>query len=165
MSLIPFLILLSGSDPSAIARPSDPCALLSRDEVAAVLQAQVEDATADGPYQDDETGASQETCVYQAGENVLVVQVETFSTAADAEKTMTRLFVAQEVDSEDTSIVVSEPSKEGKAYWASTPKAATIMAQHDTRTISVGVKGSQLAKPESYRAALRKALRDAAGRV
>lgn len=165
MSLIPFLMFLSGSVPPAPTRLSDPCALLTRDEVTAVLQAQVEDATADGPYQDEDTGASQETCVYQAGENVLVVSVETFPTAADAEKTLTRLFVAQEVDSEDTSIVVSESSQEGKAYWASTAKAATIMAQRDTRTISVGVKGSELAKPESYRAALRKALRDAAGRV
>jgi hypothetical protein len=165
MSLIPLLLLLSGSDPGVIARPRDPCTLLTPDEVTAVLRTPVEDATADGPYQDEETGASQETCVYQAGENALVISVETFPTAAEAEKAMTRLFVAQEVDSEDTSIVATEPSQPGKAYWASTAKAATIIAQRDARTISVGVKGSQLAKPESYRAALRKALRDAAGRV
>ncbi|HSE67464.1 MAG TPA: hypothetical protein VLB12_10775 [Gemmatimonadales bacterium] len=165
MSLIPLLMVLSGSAPGVLARSSDPCALLTRDEVTAVLQAQVEDATPDGPYQDDETGASQETCVYQAGENVLVVSVETFPTSAEAEKAMTRLSVAQEVDSEDTSIVVTEAPQQGKAYWASTAKAATIIAQHDARTISVGVKGSQLSKPESYRAALRKALRHAVGRV
>jgi hypothetical protein len=164
-SLIPLLILLAGPHPSAARKASDPCALLTSDEVTAVLQTQVEDATADGPYQDEENGASQESCLYQAGENVLVISIETFPTAADAEKAMTRLSVAQEVDSEDTSIVVSEPSQEGKAYWASTAKAATLMAQRDTRTISVGVRGSRLSKPESYRAALRKALRDAAGRV
>ena len=58
---------------------------------------------------------------------------------------MTRLSVAQEVDSEDTSIVVKEPSQQGKAYWASTAKAATIIAQpRESRTISVGGQGTQL---------------------
>jgi len=165
MSLIPLLLVLSASPPGAVAQASDPCALLTRDEVTTVLGAQVDDATADGPYQDDETGASQETCVYQAGENVLVVSVETFASPAEADKAMTRLSVAQEVDSEDTSIVVKEPSQQGKAFWASTAKAATIMARRDSRTISVGVKGTQLSNPKSYREALRKALHDAAGRV
>ncbi len=165
MSLIPLLLVLSASSPGAVAQVIDPCALLTRDEVTTVLGAQVEDATADGPYQDEETGASQETCVYQAGENVLVVSVETFASPAEAEKAMTRLSVAQEVDSEDTSIVVKEPSQQGKAYWASTAKAATIIAQRESRTISVGVKGTQLSNPKSYREALRKALRDAAARV
>jgi hypothetical protein len=165
MSLIPLLLALSASPPSALAPASDACALLTRDEVTAVLQTQVEDATADGPYQNEENGASQETCVYQAGENVLVVSVETFASAAEAEKSMTRLSVAQEVDSEDTSIVVTEPSPQGKSFWASTAKAATIIAQRESRTISVGVKGTQLSNPQSYRQALRKALRDAAGRV
>jgi hypothetical protein len=154
--------VLSASPPGAVAPASDACALLTRDEVTAVLQTPMEDATADGPYQDEENGASQETGVYQAGENVLVVSVETF---ASAEKAMTRLSVAQEVDSEETSIVVTEPSQQGKAFWASTAKAATIIAQRDSRTISVGLKGAQLSNPQSYREALRKALRDAAGRV
>ena len=51
MSLIPLLLVLSASSPGAVAQVIDPCALLTRDEVTTVLGAQVEDATADGPYQ------------------------------------------------------------------------------------------------------------------
>ena len=76
MSLIPLLLVLSASPPGALAPASDPCALLTRDEVTAVLQTQVEDATADGPYQNEENGASQEAVSTKAGENVLVVSVE-----------------------------------------------------------------------------------------
>ena len=80
---------------------------------------------------------------------------------------MTRLSVAQEVDSEDTSDRGDGALTAGEVVlWASTAKAATIIAQRESRTISVGVgKGTQLSNPQSYREALRKALRDAAGRV
>jgi hypothetical protein len=125
----------------APALSADPCGLVGRNDVAAVLGGPVLAATPAGPMRDAATGGRLTMCTYDAAASSVVVSVTAFVTAELAGKAATTAYVAGRLEGSGAS--VSEEGGLGdRAFFGSSSAGARWVVLRGTNIVEVAIAGS-----------------------
>ncbi len=119
---IMLLLALATSSPEK----ADPCALVDRATVIALLGPTSTGGTSAGPELDEDSGGTVSYCTFRAGTAALILSQVTFSNAAEAAKATTRELVSSRMD-DDGAKIVDEPGLGDRAFWAYTAEGAEFV--------------------------------------
>ena len=126
---------------SAPALSADPCGLVGRNDVAAVLGGPVLAATPAGPMRDAATGGRLTMCTYDAAGSSVVVSVSTFATPALASKAASSAYVLGRLEGSGAS--VSEEGGLGeRAFFGSSSAGARWVVLHGAGIVEIAISGS-----------------------
>jgi hypothetical protein len=153
------LALITSAAPVA-----NPCDLLDRAAVSALVGPPVTDGTPSGPEPDEDSGGTLSYCTYRGGSAALIVSQVTFANAAAARKATTKELVAGRLEDEVTTLT-EESGVGDKAFWACTGAAAEYVVLKGASVLGLAL-GERLPKPPvSYHAALRAAAASASAKL
>jgi len=117
-----------------------PCDLLDKAAAGQVLGTAVSSVTPSGPDKDDETGASRTTCIYKAGDRMLLVMRLDFPTAAAARDAANEQLQGEALTEEGTT-VKEEPGIGDKAWLAHTKHALQYIVVKGPAVLSLLLGG------------------------
>lgn len=138
---------------SALAATAGPCDLLDRAAAAKLLGAAVTQMDPSGPEPDEDTGASRSTCVYMAGQRMLVVIRLDFPSAAAASEMTTTELQGERLTAENAT-VKEETGAGDKAWLVRTPKALEYIVLKGPTVLTLALGGVP-APLDAYEAQLR----------
>lgn len=130
-----------------------PCDLLDRSAAAALLGAPVTKMDPSGPEPDEDSGATRSTCVYQAGQQMLIVIRLDFPSAGAARES-TAAAMEPEKLSEEKATAKDAPGLGDKAYLVYTPRAVQYLVVKGATVLSLILGGVPNPLP-TYEAQLR----------
>ena len=137
----------------ALAVLAGPCDLLDRAAAAQLLGAPVTTMEPSGPEPDEDTGATRTTCVYQAGQGMLVLIRLEFPDAAAARE-VTSAELEPEKLAEEKATVKPESGVGDKAYLMYNPRAVEYVVVKGATVLTLALGGVPDPLP-SYEAQLR----------
>lgn len=139
---------------SAWAGSTEPCGLLTKAEVAGVLESPILSVTPARAEKDEETGGTVAYCTMRAKTSAVIVSVVSFASAKEAATQTTTEQVKERMD-DDAAKVVEVKGLGDRAYWATTAKGAQYVVVKGSRVLGVSL-GGVLPKPTtSYREPLK----------
>ena len=139
---------------AAAAAASDPCGLVGRNDVAAVLGGPVLAATPAGPMRDAATGGRLTMCTYDSAAASIVVSVTAFESAALAAKAATREYALGRLEGSGAS--VSEEGGIGdRAFFGTSSAGARWVALRGTSVVEVAIRSAGSKNPASLKGRLR----------
>jgi hypothetical protein len=133
--------------------PAGPCDLLDRSAAGALLGAPVAKMDPSGPEPDEDTGATRTTCVYQAGQRMLIVIRLDFPNAGAARES-TAAEMEPEKLSEEKATAKDASGLGDKAYLVYTPRAIQYLLVKGSTVLSLILGGVPNPLP-TYEAQLR----------
>ena len=155
--LAAFAVVLATQVSTATA--ADPCSLLSQSDATTLLAQPVTQVTPAGPQRDEDSGSQLSYCTYRATATAVIVSVVEFSSAAEAQKQLTKNLVQERMDAEDAKIS-EEPGLGEKSFYAVSTEGAMFVFLKKNKVVGVAIGG----KP-GQAAASKDALRRAAQAV
>lgn len=149
------LTVVSSLTAAALAAVAGPCDLLDKAAASALLGATVTQADPSGPEPDEDNGATRSSCVYMAGQRILVVIRLDFPSAAAASETANSESRNEELAAEG-AIVKPETGVGDKAYLMQTKTALSYSILKGPTILSLALGG--VPNPlDTYEAQLRTA--------
>jgi len=152
-SLATFAVVLATQVSTATA--ADPCSLLSQPDATALLAQPLAQVTPAGPEHDEDYGGQLSYCTYRAATAAVVVSVVEFSSAAEAQKQLTKNLVQERMDAEDAKIS-EEPGVGEKSFYGVSTRGAMFVFLKKNKVVGVGIggkPGQALASKEALRSA------------
>jgi len=138
----------------AAAGGADPCSIVGRNDVAAVLGGPVLAATPSGPMRDAASGGRIAMCTYDSAGGAVVVSVTTFATADLAGRAATRAYVAGRLDGSD--VAVSDEGGIGdRAFFGVSSAGARWVVLRGTELVEVAAGGAAIRPAASAKGRLR----------
>jgi hypothetical protein len=161
IALLPFALALLG----APALPS-ACSVMSRAEAQGYVGEPISQVIPEEPAPDEETGSLHTTCTYMGKARALVISIDEFKSADEAQKKMTAEYLkAQDTDDDEAPPPSIEPESGlgDRAYYGQSPHAAMILMVRGARAYGAVLGGT--APKATDRAALRKLVLAIAGKA
>ena len=143
--------MLTSAFALAALLAAGPCTLITKTEAATVTGRAPTTVLPYGPEADPETKASVTWCVMSGAPVGIIVYVDTYATAADALKTVTRERILSLMDSAVT--VEPEPGLGDRAFWAHSDTSARMVVIRGGVVMSMVIGGVDLSKAGQKRAA------------
>jgi len=138
------------------AQKTNPCGLLDRATVVALLGSSSAGGIASGPEPDEDSGGTVSYCTFKGGTGAMVVSQVTFASPEAARNAATKELVAGRMEGEEAKIS-EEPGLGEKAWWTYTTEGAQFVVLKGTVVLGVAIGGGLPNPPVSYRSALRAA--------
>ena len=151
--LATFAVVLATQVSTATA--ADPCSLLSQPDAATLLAQPVTQVTPAGPQPEEDSGGQLSYCTYRAAATAVVVSVVEFSSAAEAQKQLTKNLVQERMDAEDAKIS-EEPGVGEKSFYGVSTRGAMFVFLKKNKVVGVaigGKPGQAVASKEALRSA------------
>jgi len=148
---------------TAFAAELRPCELLSASQIASLSGVSPKPAQPSGPSSHPQEGATSWTCIWPAGEVVLVVEVHRFRSVVDAGRAMSEV---KEISNElpDDVIFSSVTGVGEQAFWGTSPDIAAWIARRGKSVAAVLLGGE--GKPlQAQRERLRGLVTDVLGKL
>jgi hypothetical protein len=139
---------------AAPAAASDPCGLVGRNDVAAVLGGPVLAATPAGPMQDSATGGRLTMCTYDSAAASIVVSVTSFASAALAAKAATREYALGRLEGSGSS-VAEEGGIGDRAFFGTSSAGARWVVLRGTNVVEVAIRWAGSENPAGLKGRLR----------
>ena len=130
-----------------------PCTLITKTEAATVTGKAPTTVLPYGPERDPDTKASVTWCVMSGAPVGIIVYVDTYATAANALKMVTRERILSLMDSDVT--VEPEPGLGDRAFWAHSDTSARMVVIRGAVVMSMVIGGVDLTRAGQKRAAAR----------
>ncbi len=153
--MLPAITLILALGASS-AQKTNPCNLMDRATVVALLGPASTSGASSGPEKDEDTSGTVSYCTFRAGGAAVIISQVTFSSAAEAAKATTKQLVLSRMDGEGSKII-EESGLGDKAFWAYTTEGAEYVVLKGSIVLGVGLGGELKNSPMSYRQALRAA--------
>lgn len=143
--------LLFGASPKA-----NPCDLLDRATVVALLGPTTSAGTPSGPEPDDDTDGTVSYCTFKGATGAMILSQVTFASPAAARKAASKELVTARMDG-DRATISEEPGLGERAWWAYTAEGAQVVVLQGPVVLGVAIGGGLPKPPRSYHDALRAA--------
>ena len=149
--------------PLALAVAAGPCDLVDKAAATQLLGAPVTTVSPSGPEPDEDTGATRNACVYQAGDRMLVLVRLDFPTATAARDAASEQLQSDDLTEEGTTIK-EESGLGDKAWLAHTRHGLQYIVLKGPTVLSLAI-GGMPKELSTYESQLRSATAAAAKKL